>query len=116
MNKFVKGLVDRNNFLAIGNISGHTKGKLAKTRYNNSWSSLKTKFKHKCKERGAYFVEVSEYLTTQRCHMCGSIEGPKGVKELSVRFWECSCGARLDRDVNAAINILITALGISASR
>lgn len=32
--------------------------------------------------------------------------GPKGIAELRIRSWECSCGASHDRDVNAVINIL----------
>lgn len=29
-----------------------------------------------------------------------------GKKPLHVRIWTCGCGARLDRDYNAAVNIL----------
>jgi len=109
--KFVKDLVNRNSLVAVGNVSGFTKGNCAKSRYNNSWSVLKNWIELKCLEYGATFQEVNEYLTTQRCNECGSIEGPKGVKELSVRHWECSCGAGLNRDINAAKNILNVALG-----
>ena len=43
--------------------------------------------------------------TTQKCSCCG-FRG--GRKELSVREWTClNCGAVHDRDVNAAINILV---------
>jgi len=109
--KFVKELVIRNALIAVGNVSGFTKGKMAKSRYNNSWSVLKNWIELKCFEYGATFKEASEHLSTQRCNECGSIEGPKGVKELSVRHWECSCGAGLNRDINAAKNILNVALG-----
>ncbi len=40
--------------------------------------------------------------TSQRCFACGVIV----LKDLSQRIHECSCGLRLDRDHNAAINIL----------
>lgn len=105
-NKFALGLVKKNNLIAIGDVTGFTSGKFAKSRYLNSWSVLKNKIKFKCTEHSARYVEVSEHLTTQTCNTCGSIEGPKGIKELSVRFWVCSCGAGLNRDINAAINIL----------
>lgn len=109
--KFAKDLVRTNSLIAVGNISGFTIGKMAKSRHNNSWSILKKWIELKCIEHGAIYREVSEYLTTQTCNVCGSIEGPKGIKELSVRHWKCSCGAELNRDINAAINILNVALG-----
>lgn len=105
-NKFALGLVNTNNLVAIGNVNGFLKGNLAKSRYQNSWSLLKDKIKFKCLEYKVDYMEVSEYLTTQTCNVCGSVEGPKGIKELSVRSWVCSCGAELNRDINAAINIL----------
>ena len=104
-------MVNRNALVAVGDVSGFTKGNCAKSRYNNSWSTFRKWIELKCLEYGAIFKEVDEHLSTQRCNKCGSIEGPKGVKELSVRYWECSCGAGLDRDINAAINILNVALG-----
>jgi putative transposase len=112
-NKFALGLVNTNNLIVIGNINGFTKGNMAKSRYANSWSLLKNKIEFKCEEYGIEYQEVSEYMTTQACNVCGSIEGPKGIKELSVRFWECSCGAGLSRDINAAINILNVGRSVS---
>ena len=45
--------------------------------------------------------------TTQTCSVCGT---SGGKKPLSVRVWRCQgCGARLDRDYNAAVNILVAA-------
>lgn len=104
--KFALGLVKRNNLIAIGDITGFLKGPLGKSRYFNAWTLLKDKIKFKSEEYNTMVVEVSENLTTQTCNICGAIEGPKGIKGLSVRFWVCSCGAGLDRDINAAINIL----------
>jgi len=110
--KFAKDLVKTNGLVVVGNVSGFTKGNVAKSRYNNAWSILKKWIEFKCLEYGAAYQEVSEYRSTQRCNECGSIEGPKGLEGLSVRQWECSCGAGLNRDINAAINILNAALGI----
>jgi putative transposase len=106
INKFALDLVRTNNLIAIGNISGFTKGNFAKSRYQNSWSIFKNRLEFKCLEYGVSFKEVPEHFTTQTCNSCGSIEGPKGIKGLSVSDWICSCGAGLNRDINAGINIL----------
>jgi len=105
-NKFALDLVKTNSLIAIGNITGFKKGNLAKSRYQNAWTLLKNKIEFKCLEYGVDFLEVSENFTTQTCSVCGSIEGPRGIEGLGVRDWICSCTARLNRDVNAAINIL----------
>ncbi len=105
-NKFALDLVKTNSLIAIGNITGFQKGNLAKSRYQNAWTLLKNKIEFKCLEYGVTFQETNEYLTTQTCSVCGSIEGPRGIEGLGVRDWICSCTARLNRDVNAAINIL----------
>lgn len=113
-NKFALDLVKRNDLIAVGNVEGFTSGKLAKSRYLNSWTMLKNKIEFKCLEYKVSYLEVSEYLTTQTCNVCGSVEGPKGIKELSVRSWMCSCGAELNRDINAAINILDRAKSLAS--
>ena len=42
-----------------------------------------------------------------QCHAAGACGVNDGPKPLSIRIWQCtSCGAILDRDVNAAKNIL----------
>ncbi|MEG6570076.1 zinc ribbon domain-containing protein, partial [Thermoanaerobacterium thermosaccharolyticum] len=49
----------------------------------------------------------------QRCSGCGRIV----EKDLSVRVHKCECGLEIDRDVNAAINVLyegLRQLGITA--
>ena len=63
--------------------------------------------RYKAIARAARFVDTSEYLSTQVCSECGSVGGPKGLKDLGIREWVCGdCGAVHDRDVNAARNIL----------
>jgi transposase len=45
---------------------------------------------------------VSPKYSSQMCSGCGAIQ----KKELDERWHSCSCGTELDRDHNAAINIL----------
>jgi putative transposase len=51
-------------------------------------------------------VPVAPQYTSQNCSNCGEIV----KKSLSVRTHVCKCGCILDRDHNAAINILAKAL------
>jgi putative transposase len=62
---------------------------------------------YKAKEAGAEVVAVPSKNTSQCCSGCGELV----EKDLSVRVHDCpSCGLGLDRDVNAARNILKLAL------
>lgn len=57
---------------------------------------------YKAERAGTAVVEVDPRYTSQQCSHCGRVE----KKTLSVRWHRCSCGCELDRDVNAAVNIL----------
>lgn len=63
-------------------------------------------------KRGTRFERVDPAYTSQACAVCGAIDGPK---PLAIREWRCPCGAELDRDYNAALNILLLAGGHSES-
>ena len=41
---------------------------------------------------------------SQMCSVCGAIH-PE-MKDMSIRTMRCECGSVMDRDLNAAINIL----------
>jgi putative transposase len=51
---------------------------------------------------GKTVVAVAPQYTSQDCSSCGN----RVQKSLSVRTHFCSCGTVLDRDRNAALNIL----------
>lgn len=51
-------------------------------------------------------VAVNPQYTSQKCSNCGAIV----KKSLSVRTHICKCGCHLNRDENAALNILNIAL------
>jgi putative transposase len=60
----------------------------------------------KCEMYGRDFRTIDRWEpTSQRCSFCGL---KVGKKELSVREWTClNCGTQHDRDINAAVNILV---------
>ena len=81
---------------------------LAKAISDAGWGELKQMVAYKLARKGGRFVEVDARNTTQECSRCGSL--PEKKMSLSVRTKSCSiCGLVMDRDVNAAINILHSA-------
>jgi putative transposase len=79
--------------------------KLAQSIMDSSWSSFLQKLEYKCK----LLIKVPARNTTIDCSRCGS----KVPKNLAIRIHRCTvCGLVLDRDYNAAINILKKGLKI----
>jgi transposase len=100
------------------NASALVRTKMAKSVLDAGWSTLRQMLSYKtAMRRGAQFVETNERMSTQTCSGCGVVGGPKGLKGLRVRHWECSsCGVSHDRDVNAALNILVSGRNIALHR
>lgn len=60
-------------------------------------------YKSRWQNKKLYQVDTY-YPSSQLCNRCGERE--KAVKNLGIRKWECSkCGNRMDRDINASLNI-----------
>lgn len=73
-----------------------------------AWNQFVQFTRYKAEEAGRTLVQVNPCNTSKRCSRCGQI----AEKKLSERIHRCSCGLVLDRDHNAAINIL--ALGMQS--
>lgn len=78
--------------------------KLAKSISDAGWGIFFDILNAKAKQApGKRVIKVNPYNTSQICSGCGQIV----KKDLSVRIHSClSCGLEIDRDINAAINIL----------
>jgi putative transposase len=63
---------------------------------------LQSYIDYKARWAGVSVEYVSPSYTSKKCNLCGAIN--KDLK-LTERSWLCPCGAMLDRDLNAAINI-----------
>jgi putative transposase len=83
------------------------KGGLNKSIVDAGWSMFQQFCTYKAENAGRTVLFVNPKYTSQLCSNCGSIV----KKELSERWYSCECGCELDRDHNAALNIL--ALGRS---
>ena len=70
-----------------------------------SWSEFRRQLTYKSTWYGRALSVVDRYYpSSQICHYCGHIDGKKAE---TIRFWVCpKCNSKLDRDVNASINIL----------
>ena len=97
------------------NIRGLARTKMAKSIYDVAWGKFLTVLESVAVKCGVHFVKVSPYNTTQDCSQCGT----KVPKTLSIRTHEChKCGLSMDRDENAAVNILekgLQAVGLTVS-
>lgn len=93
--------------LARAGVQGRHGRGLRKSVYDAGWGQFLTVLEYKAEEYGRVFLRVSPAYTSQTCSVCGVLDGPK---PLQVRVWTCSvCGSVLDRDWNAAVNILVAA-------
>jgi putative transposase len=103
-------LVGENDLIAIENLSlgfmNHNRH-LSLSSHDAGFGLFRQMLEYKAESAGIQLIAVNPSNTTQACSGCGSIV-PKG---LSVRVHSCpDCGLVIDRDVNAARNILSLAL------
>ena len=87
----------------------HASRGLAKSIQDASWASFVLILSSKAEEAGRKIIKVRPEGTSSRCSRCGRSK----PKPLSERVHRCTCGLCLDRDVNAARNILALGLGRS---
>jgi putative transposase len=78
------------------------KGGLNKSILDAGWGTFVSLCSNKAAWAGRTLIKVHPHYTSQVCSGCGQVR----KKDLSERWHSCDCGAELDRDVNAAINIL----------
>jgi putative transposase len=84
-------------------VTGLGRTRLAKSVHDAGWSQFTAMLEYKAARYGRTFGKIDRWFpSTRMCSACGRL-GEKLA--LSVRAWECPCGAVHDRDINAAINI-----------
>ena len=86
------------------NMKGMSRGlHLGKGVMDNANGRFRRILEEKMVRRGKAFVRIDRfYPSSKRCSCCGRVK--KDLK-LSERVYQCPCGYREDRDVNAAINL-----------
>ena len=101
-------LVQENDVIVIEdlNVAGMVRNRhLARAISSCAWGEFRRQLEYKCQRYGRRLVVIDRwYPSSKTCSACGHV-----LAELSLgtRHWTCpSCGARHDRDINAAKNIL----------
>jgi putative transposase len=106
------GVIVFEKLAVVDMMSNHSQvfgNKLNKSIADVAWSQLAQFTAYKAEDAGRLFLQVDPRNTSKKCSRCQSIV----PKDLSVRIHDCPhCGLVLDRDHNAAINIL--ALGLQS--
>jgi putative transposase len=110
LHKLSNRLVRAHSFIALEDLPSQ---EMAQKNYGKSindagWSEFIRMLSYKAESAGSRVVLVDPRNTTKECSCCGVLTG----KELRERQHNCpSCGLSMDRDLNAAINILNRATG-----
>jgi len=111
LHKATTWMADRYSVVCVEdlNIAGMARGlRLGKSIYDASCGRFLQLLEYKLDERNGKLVRVDPRYTSQTCSGCGMLVS----KTLSERVHRCpSCGLVLDRDLNAARNILRKGIG-----
>jgi putative transposase len=116
LNKLADQLIRENDLVALEDLKilnmvrNHH---LSKSILDAGWNYLVKRLTDKAAEAGRVVIQVNPANTSKSCSACGHLF--EGLK-LSHRWVTCpGCGLSLDRDHNAAINILNRGLSALAS-
>jgi putative transposase len=87
--------------------------KLARAISDCGWGEFRRQLAYKCERSGRNLVVIDRwYPSSKTCSACGH---RLAALSLGTRQWTCpSCGARHDRDINAAKNILAAGQAVTA--
>ncbi len=107
-------LADSWDYICVEDINYQDMAKglrLSKATNDNAFGQFRTMLAYKLEERGKKLITIDKwYPSTKTCRHCGHIHEALTLKD---REWNCpNCGAYLQRDYNAAINIRNRGLAI----
>lgn len=84
--------------------------KLGKSTNDNGFGMFRVFLQYKLADRGKQLIKIDKWFPSSKmCRFCGTVN-----KELTLadRIWTCQCGQILNRDENAAINIMNVGLNM----
>ena len=116
LHKLSRELADSYDIIGVEDIDMRAMSRslhFGKSVMDNGYGMFRTMLKYKLEEQGKRLVKVDRFFpSSKRCSCCGRI---KEDLTLSERIYTCNCGNEMDRDVNAAINIMTEAMRKIAS-
>lgn len=80
--------------------------KLARAISESMFYTWKVMLTYKAKMYGRQLILINPRNTSQTCSKCGTVKTEENKLKLSNKVFKCECGLELDRDYNAALNIL----------
>ena len=84
-----------------------------KATLDNGYGMFLSMLEYKLTDRNKYLIKADKWFpSSQICHCCGTLH-PE-MKDLHIRIIRCDCGLTMNRDQNAAINILTEGLRMLA--
>jgi len=110
LHKASREYVNNYGLIAIENLNITkiiTKSHNARNIMDASWRKFISMLEYKAESAGVQIKRVDARGTSQICSSCGKIV----PKKLCTRTHKCDCGLEINRDYNAAKNILARALG-----
>ena len=105
LHKTANDILNKYDFVYIEDIETN---KLLKKRWCSkqindvAWSMFGNIMSYKAEYADKTLIKIDPAYTSQTCSQCGT----RTIMELKDRVFTCSCGLSLDRDINAARNIL----------
>ena len=108
--KLASRLVRENQAIGLEalSITGLARTRLARSIHDAGWGTLVRLIEEKASAASRTVVREDRWApTTRTCGVCAVVSDPK---PLSIRVWQCEhCETWLDRDYNAATNIMVAA-------
>lgn len=95
--------------LCVKELLGDAPRSLARAISDAGWRHFLQMLKYKCEQMGKRLVEAGRYFaSSQLCSNCGA----RQQMPLQMRTYECSCGLKLHRDHNSALNLRAAGMSV----
>ena len=113
IHKLSTQLADEYDYICVEDINMQNIAKslnLGKSTNDNGFGMFRTILAYKLADRGKKFIKIDKWFPSSKmCRFCGKINHSLTLAD---RVWTCECGQILNRDKNAAINIMNAGLNM----